>query len=298
METISSRAGEGRRLILAGVIVNIILSLAKVLGGTFGHSQALIADGIESSLDILSSAMLWVAMKYAERPADHDHPYGHGKIESLAATVASMLVIGAGLAVAVHSASEIISPHAGAETPAGYTLIILGVTIAAKEFLFRWFSYRGKMIGSTSLQTDAIHHRSDAMTSLAAAIGIIAALAGGPGWAPADDWAALFSCFIIVANGFRMLRGSLGDILDEQASPKTLRMIRKLIHEVPGVTSVEKCRARKSGLSLIADLHVRVRADKSVREGHDIAHRVKDRLMDEKSLRLSDVTVHIEPEED
>jgi len=298
VDSLSGRAGEGRKLILAGVVINIVLSLAKVLGGVLGHSQALIADGIESSLDILSSAMLWVAIKYAERPPDSQHPYGHGKMESLAATIASLLVIGAGLAVAAHSGAELISPKHSGEIPAGYTLIILGITIVAKETLFRWFTWRGKEIGSSSLQADAIHHRSDALTSLAAAIGILTAIFGGPKWAPADDWAALFSCLIIITNGIRMLRGSLGDILDEQAPTKTIRKIRKLVHGVPGVMSVEKCRARKSGLTLIADLHVRVRAEKTVREGHDIAHRVKDRLMEERSLLLSDVTVHIEPEED
>jgi len=300
VESLDIRAREGRKLILTGVAANVVLALAKILGGIFGRSNALIADGIESSLDVLSSAMMWLAVKYAGRPPDRDHPYGHGKMESLAAVAGSLILILAGVALGFHSVKEIIllshTSNAG-DIPAVFTLIILGATIVTKELLFRWFHRRGGEIGSRAVQADALHHRSDAITSLAALLGITAALVGGPAWAQADDWAALFSCGIIVYNGLAMLRGAMGDILDEQASADITEKILALVREVPGVTSAEKCRVRKSGLARLADLHVRVAGERTVREGHDIAHRVKDTLL-ASPLQLGDVTVHIEPEKE
>lgn len=301
MKSLDSRAREGRKLILTGVAANVVLALAKILGGIFGRSNALIADGIESSLDVLSSGMMWLAVKYAGRPPDRDHPYGHGKMESLAAVAGSLILIFAGVALGFHSVKEIIllshTSHAG-DIPAVFTLVILGVTIVTKELLFRWFHRRGGEIGSRAVQADALHHRSDAITSLAALLGITAALVGGPAWAQADDWAALFSCGIIVYNGLAMLRGAMGDILDEQESSDITEKILELVREVPGVTSVEKCRVRKSGLTRLADLHVRVAGNRTVREGHDIAHIVKDTLLGFPLLQLGDVTVHIEPEKE
>lgn len=299
MDSVALRAREGRRLVLVGVCINIVLAVAKITGGIFGRSHALIADGIESSLDILSSGLMWGAMKYAERPPDEDHPYGHGKMESLAAVTGSVFLIIAGLSLGLHSIREIIvlqTDSSEANIPAAFTLGILATTILIKEGLYRWLHRRGEEIDSKAVQTDAGHHRSDALTSLAAVVGITAALVGGPDWAQADDWAALFSCLFILFNGGKMLKNSLGDVLDQQASSEVVDRINKLVLEVPGVTSVEKCRVRKSGFSRFADLHVRVAGNRSVREGHEIAHNVKDQLM-KTDLHLADVTVHIEPED-
>ncbi len=300
MDSVALRAREGRRLVLVGVCLNIVLAVAKVTGGIFGRSHALIADGIESSLDIFSSGLMWGAMKYAERPPDDDHPYGHGKMESLAALVGAGFLLVAGFSLGLHSLREIIllqSQSSAASVPAAFTLGILAATSLIKEGLFRWLHRRGSEIGSNAVLTDAWHHRSDALTSLAAVIGITAALVGGPSWAQADDWAALFSCALIFFNGGKMLKNSLGDVLDQQASRDVVDGIQVLVLAVPGVTSVEKCRVRKSGFSRFADLHVRVAGERSVREGHDIAHTVKDQLMS-SDFHLADVTVHIEPEDD
>lgn len=300
MESFDSRAREGRRLIITGVFANVVLALVKILGGVFGRSHALIADGVESSLDVLSSGLMWMAVKYAGKPPDRDHPYGHGKMEAVAAAAGSVLLIAAGLSLGYHSVREIIhlsgSP-ASKDIPAVFTLIILAATIVTKELLFRWFHHRGGEIGSRAVQADAQHHRSDAITSLAALVGITIALWGGPAWAQADDWAALFSCGLIVFNGLNMLRGAIGEILDEQESTETVRRVLSLARNVEGVTSVEKCRVRKSGLNRLADIHVRVPGDRTVREGHEIAHKVKDTLL-ASPLQLGDVTVHIEPEEE
>ena len=263
-----------------------------------GRSQALIADGIESSLDVLSACMMWGAIRYAERPPDHDHPYGHGKMESLAAVIGSLSLILAGGALGLHSLREIFflqRADTSESVPAGFTLIVLGATIAIKEGLFRWIHFRNTAIESNALQTDAWHHRSDALTSLSAAVGISVALIGGSAWALADDWAALFSCGVIIFNGLSMLRGSIGEVLDAQASPEMVKEILVAVRAVEGVTSAEKCRVRKSGFMRYADIHVRVAGECTVREGHDIAHRVKGRLLS-SGFHLADVIVHIEPE--
>jgi cation diffusion facilitator family transporter len=294
-----SRAAQGRRLILAGIITNVLLSVVKILGGLLGNSSALVADGLESTLDIFSSFMMWAALKVAGRPADHTHPYGHGKVESLAAVAGAIVLIVAGLALAIHSISSLEGTFTGRiespEPPAPFTLLVLLLTIGAKETLYRLTMRKGRQIESTALQADAWHHRSDAITSLAALTGISIALIGGPAYASADDWAALFCCVIILINGARMLRGSLGEILDEQMPEEMLDAVLKMAAGVEGVTSVEKCRVRKSGFNRIADLHVRVSGSKSVTQGHDIAHSVKQRLAD-SGFRIADVTVHVEPE--
>lgn len=297
MNSLSDRAQRGRQLVLLGVLTNVILACLKIVAGIVGRSHALIADGIESSLDLFSSAVMWGAIKYAERPPDEDHPYGHGRMESLAAAVGALFVIFAGIAVAFTSIREILSGSENPQVPAAFTLVVLALTITVKESLFRVLVAQGKKIGSRAVEADAWHHRSDALTSLAAGIGITIAIVGGPKWATADDWAALFSCTFIIFNGARMLKESSSDMLDEQADPETVETIRQIASEVPGVTSVEKCRVRRSGLIRIADIHVRVPGSMTVHEGHEIAHLVKDRLA-ASDLRLSDTTVHIEPEEE
>lgn len=296
--SLRERSREGQRWMALSLASNVFLAVAKLAGGILGRSQALIADGIESSLDIVSTIMMWAAIKYAERPPDSEHPYGHGKMESMAAVIGSLILMGAGAALGVHSIGEIIALQHGstpADVPASFTLIILVLTIITKEVLFRLLHQKGKAIESRAVQTEAFHHRSDAITSLAAGIGITAALIGGPSWAAADDWAALFSCTLIVSNGLHMLRGAMSEILDEQMPSEQIRAITELATSVEGVSNIEKCRVRKSGFVRIADLHVRVPGDCTVREGHRIAHEVKDRLL-AADFHLADVTVHIEPD--
>ena len=294
MPSLAERSARGRQVLVAGVVLNTLLALLKVGAGLMGNSSALIADGLESTLDVLSSAMIWGALKYAERPPDSDHPYGHGKMESLAGAGGAVLLLVAGILVALGSLREIVAGSLNRPAPAAYTLIVLVIVVAVKEGLFRLASRRGREVGSTAVQSDAWHHRSDALTSVAALIGISIALVGGPAWVSADNWAALFSCGIIAFNGFLMLKRSLGELLDEQAPEEVIEGIMAAARAVEGVDNVEKCRVRKSGLSFIADLHVRVPGDVSVTDGHLVAHRVKDALM-AADLHILDVTVHIEP---
>lgn len=287
------------QLVLFGVALNATLAAIKVLSGIWGNSNALIADGLESAMDIFSSFLIWGALLYAGRPPDEQHPYGHGKLESLAALTGAIFLLVAGASLAFHSGSEIFSQWFGSSAPRGlpqpWTLGVLVVVIGTKEILYRQLIRHADSIGSNAIRAEAWHHRSDAITSLAAFIGISIALIGGDSWASADNWAALFSCVLIVRNGVSMLRRSIGEVIDEQVSPEILSQMQHVAENVQGVTGSEKTRVRKSGTDLIADLHIRVSGDLSVHEGHRIAHAVKDALIS-GGFHLADVTVHIEPD--
>ena len=286
----SSAWQTGARVALFGMIVNSIFAIAKILGGFFGHAYVLIADGIESGLDVAGSFVIWSGLKVAARPPDASHPYGHGKAEPIAAMIVAVGVVAAAVGLAIQSVREIFLPH---HAPAPYTLVILVVVIMIKETLFRYVNRIGRDIDSTAVQTDAWHHRSDALTSAAAFIGISVALIGGRRWQSADDWAAIFACAVIATNGIRLLRPAFYEIMDT-APRKIVKSVCSVASSVPGVIDVENCRARKMGLDFYVDLHVGVNGNISVHEGHEIAHRVKAAIQQSDS-RVADVLVHIEP---
>ncbi len=293
---IQRKAAEGQKVVLTGVLLNLVLSTGKIAGGLLGRSNALVADGIESLLDLFSSLLIWGALKYAAKPPDEDHPYGHGKAESLASLVGAIILGIAGALIAHNSIVQLIAAAHGAAVhlPSPWTLLILICVIGLKETLYQFMARRARRIGSNALLADAWHHRSDAVTSIAAFIGISISLLGGHGYEVADDWAALFACIVIFYSSYNMLKMCLGDMMDARVSPDAERTVLKITCSVPGVLSAEKCRIRKSGLSYIADLHIRVSGEISVTEGHDISHRVKDQLL-ASELPLEDVTVHVEP---
>jgi cation diffusion facilitator family transporter len=288
----SSAWQTGARVALFGMIVNSIFAVTKILGGVFGHAYVLIADGIESGLDIAGSFVIWSGLKVAARPPDATHPYGHGKAEPIAAVIVAAGVLAAAVGLAIQSVREIFLPH---HAPAPYTLGILIVVIVIKETLFRYVNRIGRAVESTAVQTDAWHHRSDALTSAAAFIGISVALIGGKRWQSADDWAAIFACAVIAANGIRLLRPALYEIMDT-APRKIVNSVCSVASTVPGVMAIEKCRARKMGLDFYVDLHVGVDGKISVHDGHEIAHRVKSAIQ-QSDARVADVLVHIEPAE-
>jgi cation diffusion facilitator family transporter len=281
----------GARVALLGLVINVGLASVKIVAGVVGHAYVLIADGIESALDVGGSIVIWGGLTVAARPPDTTHPYGHGKAEPIAALVVALCVLAAAIGLAVESVREILTPHHG---PAPFTLGILVVVIVIKEILFRYVNRIGEDLESTAVQTDAWHHRSDALTSAAAFIGISVALVGGERWQSADDWAALFACAVIAANGIRLARPAFYEIMDTAPGGKIVRSIRGVASSVPGVVEVEKCHARKMGLDYYVDLHVGVDGNISVHEGHEIAHRVKAAIQRSDS-RIADVLVHVEP---
>lgn len=291
---VASNLQTGARVALLGLAINVVLATVKIFAGVVGNAYVLIADGIESALDIAGSAVIWGGLKFAARPPDATHPYGHGKAEPIAAIVVSIGVLGAALGLAVQSVREILVPHHG---PAPYTLLVVVVVVLVKELLYRYVNRIGRHVENTAVQTDAWHHRSDAITSVAAFIGIAVALIGGEAWNSADDWAALFACGIIATNGLRLLNPALHEIMDTAPRGEIVRIVRDAAGAVPGVVEVEKCYLRKMGLSYYADLHVGVKADISVRDGHDIAHEVK-RAIQKADPRIADALVHIEPARD
>jgi len=287
----ASNLQTGARIALFGLAINVLLAAAKILAGLVGHAYVLIADGIESALDVGGSIVIWGGLTVAARPPDATHPYGHGKAEPIAAVVVAVGVLTAALGLAIQSVREIFLPH---HAPAPYTLAVLIVAVILKEILYRYVIRFGRQMESTAVKTDAWHHRIDAMTSIAAFIGISVALIGGEAWQSADDWAALFACALIGANGYGLLRPALFEIMDTAPRGKIVRSIRRAARSVPGVIEVEKCRARKMGLDFYVDLHVGVDGSISVHEGHEIAHQVK-RAIQQSDSRISDVLVHIEP---
>jgi cation diffusion facilitator family transporter len=285
------QAARGMRAALMAMAVSGVLGGVKVIAGVAGHSYALIADGVESLLDIVSSIAVWGSLKVAAADPNHRFPYGYGKAEPLAGLViAAGLVVVAGV-LAVQSIHEIRKPH---QAPEAFTLVVLVVVVAVKELLFRWLVRTGREIESRAMESDAWHHRSDALTSIAAFIGISIALWGGEGYEAADDWAALAACALIAFNGVRLFRNALREILDAAPPAEDLERIRDIAASVPGVTGIDDCRARKSGLGWLVDIHVEVDGEMPVREGHRIAHEVKDALL-AGDAGVLDALVHIEP---
>lgn len=276
---------------LVGVAANAALAGLKIVAGVFGNSYALIADGIESTADIVTSLIVWSGLRFAAAPANERHPYGYGKAEALAGAVAALALLGAAVMIAVQSVREIITPH---HLPHWSTLVVLVLVIVVKSSLSQWVGRLGEQAESTALAADAWHHRSDALTSAAAAIGISIGLIGGPGYEPADDWAALAACVVIAYSGLRLLSMAVREILDVAPSAEFEAKVRELAGGVAGVRGIEKCRIRKSGLQYFVEIHVEVDGAATVREGHAISGRVRS-VLRQSDLRIADALVHTEP---
>ena len=284
----------GVRVTLLAITISVLLAIIKIAAGVVGHTYALIADGVESLLDVFSASVAWGSLRYAARPPDEKHPYGHGRAEALGALMIASVLIAASIGIATLSIVEILTPHL---LPAPFTLAVLVGVIVVKEVLFRFLVREGRDIRSRAVEADAWHHRSDAVTSAAAFIGISLALWRGDGWAAADDWAALFACVVIAANGVRLLRAAFDDVMDAAPPADVEAAVRRVALAVPGVRGTHKCRVRRSGVALIIDLDVIVDGAMTVRRGHEIAHHVKGALL-QSPLGVLDVIVHVEPSAD
>ena len=287
----NTRLQRSLRATFIGLAVNVVLTAVKFTAGVLGRSHALIADGVESTADIVSSLIVWRGVVVASEPADRDHPYGHGKAEPLAAAVVSIvLLLGAG-GIIVKSILQLAHPR---ERPAAFTLVALLGVVAVKEVLFRFVVKEADSIESIVVRTDAWHHRSDAITSLAAAIGISVTLVGGPSFAFADDAAAILAGCVIAWNGWRMFRPAADELMDAEPGSAMLAKVREAAAKVEGVNAVEKCMVRKMGGQYFVDMHVEVDPNMTVQEGHRIAHSVKDKVR-ETVPQVYDVLVHVEP---
>ena len=275
------------------IISNTSLAIIKGLAGFFGNSYALIADAIESTTDIFASFLVLFGIKYSNRPADEIHPYGHGRAEPLITFLVVGFLITSATIIAYESILNIGTPH---DLPKSWTLIVLALIIGWKEYSFQMVMKKSIITNSSSLKADAWHHRSDAITSIAAFIGISIALLLGKGYESADDWAALLASFFILYNSYLIFRPALGEIMDEHRYDDLVENIRKESLKVDGIIGTEKCFIRKAGMKYHVDLHAIVDATISVKEGHDLAHKLKDTLRS-KILELGHVLIHIEPNE-
>lgn len=280
------------RSAVLSIVANLILAIAKWITGFFGNSYALIADAIESTTDIFASILVLIGLKYSTRPPDKNHPYGHGKAEALFTFIVVGFLVVSATIIAYQSIINIQTPH---ETPENYTLIVLGVIILIKEIFYQIMIRRSKKVHSTVLKAEAWHHRSDAITSLMALIGISIAIFMGEGYEIADDIAALLASFFILYNAYKIFRPALGEIMDEHLYKDLEHEIRKIAEKVEGVIDTEKLFIRKTGMTYHVDLHITVDANISVKKGHDISHDLKEEIMNELP-EVANVLIHIEPD--
>jgi len=289
--TASAQASRGMRAALAGIAINAALAAVKLLAGILGHSYALVADAIESSTDIFSSLVVWAGLRVTTRPADDYYPYGYGKAEALAAAVVSVMLLVAALGIAAAAVREIVIPH---HTPAAFTLFVLAGVVATKEVLSRAVLRIGDETGSTAVKADAWHHRSDALTSAAAFVGIGVALWGGPGWESADDWAALVAATVIAVNGAVLLRSAVRDLMDRMPEGPVVERVEMAARSVPGVRDIEKLRVRKIGMGYSVDIHVQADPELPLRDAHILSGKVKTAIREAVPAVL-DATIHMEP---
>jgi cation diffusion facilitator family transporter len=282
---------EAKRPIGIGIVINAFLAILKFAAGILGHSYALIADATESASDVLTSSAVFLSIGYGAKPADENHPYGHGKAEPLAGALVSFALFTAAFWIAKESLHLIQTPH---PLPAPFTLVVLAVVLAVKEVLFRFVKKTGDHVGSTAVKADAVHQRSDVFVSGAAFIGISIALIGGKGYENADDWAALVASVVIVYGAYGLLSSSISELLDK-ALPDALRIqICELACEVPEVSGTHKCLVRKVGLDLLVEMDVLVDGAMTVTHSHEIAHAVQAHIQ-LKMPEVARVLVHIEP---
>lgn len=273
------------------IVGNVLLAIIKALVGFFGNSFALIADAVESTADTFSSVLVLIGIHYSNKPPDDNHPYGHGRAEPLVTFIVVGFLIFSATWIAIQAIHNIGTPH---DLPEPFTLWFLGVVIVWKEASYQFVIRKSKETNSSSLKADAWHHRSDALTSVSAFIGISIALYFGKGYESADDWAALCSSVLILYNCYHIFRPALGEIMDENLYSEMDERIRKVSLEVPGVTATEKLLIRKTGMTYQVELHANVDGDIPVREGHEISHRLKDKLKSDIP-ELGNVVIHIEP---
>jgi len=274
-----------------GLFVNACLAIIKILAGVLGNSYALIADGIESTADIFSSTIVWSGLRIASRDPDPEYPFGYTKAETLATAMVSLMLLAAAVAISIEAVREIVTPH---HTPAPFTLAVLVGVVLIKEVLFRKVLAVGASVGSEAVRADAWHHRSDAITSLAAFLGISIAIWGGPGWEPADDWAALVAALVIARNGLHLLRPAIAGLMDRSAEPEIRTRIHEIASAVPDVRAVEKVIVRRAGMVYFADLHVHADPAMPLRDAHVVSGKVKSAIK-AAIPSVRGVLVHMEP---
>ncbi|MGC8640975.1 MAG: cation diffusion facilitator family transporter [Isosphaeraceae bacterium] len=283
---------EAVRATWLGLIVNLALGLAKLLGGWAGQSYALISDAVNSLGDVFTSVAVLLAFRVAQKPADAEHPYGHTRAEAIAGSNVAVLVIVSAMLVGWGAITGGAGHTHG--MPPYWTLAIAGVNVIIKVALYQYKIRLGRRAGSSALIANAWDHRADALSALAVFVGLLLVRLGGPRFLAVDEIAALFVVAVIITSAVRLLWSSAQELMDAQAGSDFVDEIRRAAAEVAEVKRIDKLWVRKSGLEYLVDIHIQVPADYTVWEGHRISHLVKDQLLD-RFTNLRDVLVHLEP---
>lgn len=286
-----SETPQSERLAQVGLVVNAGLAVIKLLAGLLGNSYALVADAVESSTDMVGSLVVWSGLRIASRNPDERYPFGYGRAEALAAGGVSALMLGAATGIAIEAIAEIRTPHSA---PAWWTLLVLALVIVVKEFLANRVMAVSEASGSVVVAADAWHHRADAISSGAAFIGISVALIGGPGWEPADDWAALVAAGVILVNGGLLMRTALRDLMDRAPEPAILATVSDAALTTPGVLAIEKLKIRKTGTAFYVDIHVQADPALSLHDAHILSGMVKSAIRQRVPAAMG-VLIHMEP---
>lgn len=283
------------RLGAVSLVSNISFAGIKLLVGFVGNSFALIADGIESLADVLSSTIVWSGLRVSQKQADHEHPYGHGKAEAIATLLAGIgLFISAGI-IAYHAIREIIAPQS---VPALFTVPVLVAIILAKHWLYLKLSKTGKQQDSMALRAEALHHLADSLTSLGVLVGVAIAVFAGPAYGIADDLAALAVTFLIAYNATRLIRPALDELMDRRIEGHRIGLIEQIAASIEGIERLETITIRRSGRGYVAEIHMEVEPSLTVEKSHHLSHQLKDRLLEHDELRLIHAVMHVEPYEE
>ncbi|MEE8342368.1 MAG: cation diffusion facilitator family transporter [Gammaproteobacteria bacterium] len=282
-----------RRVTLIGGVVDLLLGAVKILVGLAAYSQALVADGIHSLSDFATDVLVVFAAKHGSRGADEDHPYGHGRVETVATVILGVTLIAVGAGVAYGALDRLLHMEKLLH-PGIWALIIAAVSVVAKEWIYRYTVQTAKRIHSNMLLANAWHSRSDAISSVVVMVGVGGTIAGLP---YLDALAATVVALMIAKIGWDLGWHSLLELIDTALEAERVMAIRRAIVEVPGVRAMHLLRTRCSGGAALVDVHIQVQPTLSVSEGHQIGETVRAKLI-ENIDEVTDVTVHIDPEND
>ena len=288
-----ARYGASRRVTLVSVVWNLILTVAQIIIGFVGHSQALIADGLHTLSDLITDFMVLFALKHGKKAADEEHPYGHARIETAVTMILGIILVAVGAGIAISAGMRLSSAQTFV-IPSAMTLWIAVITLGAKEGLYRYTMVVADRFDSNMLRANAWHHRSDALSSLIVAAGIGGSLLG---FGYLDSVAALIVALMVVKVGGELAWQSLRELVDTGLAAEDLESIRQVILSISGVKALHLLRTRRVGEQALADVHIIVDDRLSVSEGHQISEMVRATLIKEIAP-LADVMVHIDTEED
>lgn len=283
------------RLGAVSLVSNISFAAVKLIVGFVGNSFALIADGIESLADVLSSVVVWSGLRVSGKEADHEHPYGHGKAEAISTLLAGLGLLVSASIIGYHAVREILTPQ---HAPAPFTIPFLIVIVLAKQWLYLALSKGSRRHNSMALRAEAWHHLSDSLTSVGVLIGLIIAVFAGPGYEVADDIAALVITVLITFNAFRIIRPALDELMDRRIEDFRITLIEKVAAEIDGIENLETVTIRRSGSGYVAEIHMEVEPLLTVQESHHLSHLLKDRLLEHPELKLIHAVMHVEPYEE